>query len=166
MNTPLVIAALLTVTFQACAQEADSYDEMLDDLYSHTVTTISASELDSLGTGNYLILDAREEEEYAVSHLAGALNIGYEDADWSVLDDVDAGQPIVVYCSVGYRSEKIGDKLQRRGFVEVYNLYGGVFSWVNEGHPVVDGSGEETEQVHAYDEDWGKWLIKGEKVYE
>ena len=46
------------------------------------------------------------------------------------------------------------------------NLRGGIFDWVNMGYPVYDKEGNETQKIHAYDKSWGKWLIKGEKVYE
>lgn len=71
---------------------------------------------------------------------------------------------VIVYCSVGYRSERIGEKLQDAGFINVQNLYGGIFKWVNEGMPVYNSIGP-TKQVHGYSRSWGVWLQKGEKVY-
>ena len=72
---------------------------------------------------------------------------------------------MVVYCTVGYRSERIGEKLQKMGFQDVHNLYGGITEWVNQGHKVVDPEGNETPKVHTYSKDWGKWLKEGEKVW-
>mgnify|MGYP000312300498 CR=1 FL=1 len=60
----------------------------------------------------------------------------------------------------------ITEKLKKAGFTKVMNLQGGIFDWVNSGHSVYDNSGSETQKVHAYDKSWGKWLTKGEKVYE
>ena len=71
---------------------------------------------------------------------------------------------IVVYCSIGYRSEKIAEKLRRKGYT-VFNLYGGIFDWKNKGNTVVDSLGNTTEKVHAYNEAWSKWLFNGQKVY-
>jgi fumarate hydratase class II len=56
--------------------------------------------------------------------------------------------------------------LEKAGFKKVMNLQGGIFDWVNNGYPVYDNDGNETKKVHAYDKSWGKWLTKGEKVYE
>jgi 3-mercaptopyruvate sulfurtransferase SseA len=70
-----------------------------------------------------------------------------------------------VYCSVGYRSEKVSEQLRQAGYQTVYNLYGGIFEWKNQGHPVVNAEGEPTERVHAYNRSWGVWLKKGDKVY-
>jgi 3-mercaptopyruvate sulfurtransferase SseA len=66
---------------------------------------------------------------------------------------------------VGYRSEKISEKLKQAGFKDVSNLYGGIFEWVNQGNPVVDENGKITDNIHAYSKTWGVWLNKGVKVY-
>ena len=62
-----------------------------------------------------------------------------------------------------YRSERIGEKLQKAGFNNVCNLEGSIFKWVNEGYIVEDKDGNKTESVHGFDKDWGKW-VKGAKV--
>ncbi len=49
---------------------------------------------------------------------------------------------VVVYCSVGYRSEKIAEKLKAAGYKNVFNLYGGIFEWENQNLPVYDSNGE------------------------
>lgn len=106
----------------------------------------------------YLILDAREWEEYAVSHLPGARFAGYKNFDPGQWSGVPKEQPIIVYCSVGYRSEKISKKLEKLGYSNVYNLYGSIFEWVNQGYPVVDEKEKPVRAVHTYNEDWSKWV--------
>ena len=71
----------------------------------------------------------------------------------------------VVYCSIGVRSEKIGEKLQAAGYTNVKNLYGGIFQWKGEGEKVVDSLGLSTERVHAFSKLWGKLLTNAKKVY-
>ena len=118
-------------------------------------------------TGNSLFLDAREKDEYDVSHLENAIWIGHKafQAD-SVLGKItDHNTPLVVYCSIGVRSEDIGKKLMALGYTNIKNLYGGIFEWKNKGYPVFDPMGKETEKVHAFNKHWGKLLVKGEKVY-
>lgn len=105
-----------------------------------------------------IILDAREPAEYAVSHIEGAINCGYDRFDRSLLESLDKSRPVVVYCSIGYRSEKIAQKLRKSGFSQVYNLYGSIFEWVNRGLPVVNGSGEATPRIHTYNRAWGRWV--------
>ena len=100
-----------------------------------------------------------------MSHIDGALLIDYDQFDPQMVVDYDRSKPVVVYCSVGYRSERIGEKLQEMGFENVVNLYGGIFQWKNEGFEVVDKAGDTTNLVHTYNRRWGKWLTNGEKIY-
>lgn len=64
---------------------------------------------------------------------------------------------IVVYCSIGYRSEKIAERIQAMGY-EVSNLYGSIFEWVNQGNQIVDNTGKETKELHTYNRKWSKWV--------
>ncbi len=106
-----------------------------------------------------LLLDTRETDEYAVSHLAGAIpSTSLEDAQ-QVLVNVGKDYPIVVYCSVGYRSAKLAEKLQSAGFVNVYNLEGSIFQWANSGGSVFRGQ-DEVFVVHPYNRVWGRLLNK------
>ncbi len=59
-------------------------------------------------------------------------------------------QTIVVYCSVGVRSDKIAKEIIDAGYTKVHNMLGGIFEWINKGHPVYDTSGNPTPYVHAY----------------
>ena len=141
------------------------YALILNTLLSHSVPELNVETL----AGNleeYTLLDAREEEEFEVSRIPTAKYVGYEYFSADSLTDIKKDKPVVVYCSVGYRSEKITEKLKALGYIEVYNLYGGIFEWVNQGYQVVTGKeAEPTEKVHAYDKVWGVWLTEGEKVY-
>ncbi|WP_157494087.1 rhodanese-like domain-containing protein [Fulvivirga imtechensis] len=114
---------------------------------------------------NLVILDTRQPEEYHVSHLKGAIFIDYDHFSKDMVAGMDKDAPVVVYCSVGYRSEKIGEKLRELGFKNVSNLYGGIFDWKNKGNDVVNEHGV-TDSVHTYNASWSRWLKKGVKVYE
>ncbi len=105
-----------------------------------------------------VILDARETAEFDVSHIEGALQIGYDTPDFNILKDLPLDTEIVVYCSIGYRSEKIGEKLQERGYTNVSNLYGGIFEWSNREYELVDTNGQKTNIVHTYSRRWSKWV--------
>jgi rhodanese-related sulfurtransferase len=126
--------------------------------------TVPAIDVDSLrnAPAETLILDAREPKEYAVSHVPGAIHCGYDRFDLSVLDSVDKSRPVVVYCSIGYRSEKIAQKLKNQGFSNVSNLYGSIFEWANRGYPLEDDTGNTTRKIHTYNKLWGRW-VDGEK---
>nr|WP_230392060.1 rhodanese-like domain-containing protein [Pontibacter sp. FD36] len=164
----LYLILMLCLLLSACKQPSDgAYNLMLRQLYSHNVDTISAIQVQQqLRQGIApLLLDTRSESEYQVSHLPGARYVGFEDFDLSDLNDVPPNTPLVVYCSVGYRSEKVGEQLQVAGYAQVRNLHGGLFGWVNQGLPVYDKQGQTT-KVHGYTRAWGVWLRKGEKVYD
>ena len=112
-------------------------------------------------------LDARETEEYNVSHLPAARHLGYDRMDPSVVADLDRATPLVVYCTVGYRSERAAAELRRAGFTRVYNLYGSLYAWRLAGFPLEDAAGEPTDRVHTYNRKWGTFVPDsiGEKVH-
>jgi rhodanese-related sulfurtransferase len=132
------------------------FDKQVATWLRFTVPTISPDSLKKLS--DIVILDAREREEYAISHLPNALFIGYNHMEKAVLTPIPKNKPIVVYCSIGYRSEKIGEKLQKMGFTKVYNLYGSIFEWVNQGNFVVNTEGGQTTKVHTFNKSWSKWV--------
>jgi rhodanese-related sulfurtransferase len=103
-----------------------------------------------------LLLDARTEAEYQVSHLPQAQRIDPYHPNLEEIA-VDKDVPVVVYCSVGYRSAKIAQQLEESGFTNVYNLEGSIFQWANEGNPVFRGD-RPTSRVHPYNANWGRLL--------
>ena len=137
--------------------ENPAFQEELKRLLSFTVNTLDADQLKAQ-LEQVVLLDAREPGEYAVSHIPGALNIGYKHPDFSVLNGVPKNATIVVYCSVGYRSEKIGEKLAKLGFANVFNLYGSIFEWANRGYKLENSSGKTTDTLHTFHETWARWV--------
>lgn len=165
MRTLLSFFASLWLALPVQAQvQSRAYNAMLRTLLSHSVPEVSATQA-AKSAQNTIFLDAREPREYAVSHLRHAVFVGYDHFDANLVQHLDKTQPIVVYCSVGYRSERIAERLRAQGFSQVSNLYGGIFEWVNAGFPVWNANGP-TEDVHAYNRTWGVWLKKGKKVYQ
>jgi rhodanese-related sulfurtransferase len=160
-------------TFACTAQEPKNrahcqnpnFDKKVASMIGFTVPTINPS--DAKKMTNVVFLDAREKAEFDVSHLPNARFIGYNNFEASALKQIPKETPIVVYCSIGYRSEKIGEKLLKLGYINVHNLYGSIFEWVNQGNEVVDNQGVTTKKVHTYNKKWSKWLDdgKGEKVW-
>lgn len=158
---------LFTITsFFAVGQESD-YDKMLKDMYSYTVPLVQPDMVQPwMKEKNTYFLDTRELSEYRISHIQDAVAVGYDDFDISTTQNIPKNAKVVVYCSVGYRSERIGELLIQAGYEHVYNLYGGIFNWVNQGFDVYNDKGE-VQKVHAYDKEWGKWVQNDnvEKVY-
>lgn len=161
----IVNLILLLLAFSVSAQS--DYDKKLKSLYRNTVKTISPTEVTALiAKGEKLvILDTRAAKEYNVSHLKDARFLNYESYSTEDLVQLPKNGKIIVYCSVGYRSERVGEKLQKLGFKNVYNIYGGIFEWKNEGLPTFNTHNQETDSVHTYNKTWSKWLQRGVKVY-
>ncbi|AQS93819.1 rhodanese [Polaribacter sp. BM10] len=156
----------LVVSSTAFAQK--KLDKLLNKWNTRNVPYMSVETL-ALPKTDAILLDAREKAEFEVSHLKKAIYVGYdkfqlEETLTKLPKDKDA--KIVVYCSLGIRSETIAHKLIQEGYTNVYNLYGGIFEWKNNNFKVVDTLGNPTEKVHVFSKNWGKWLHKGTKVYE
>lgn len=142
--------------------ESGAYNLMLKTLLSHNVHEVSVEQAKK--SDNVVFIDTRELEEYNVSHIKDAVWVGYNDFSINRLKDIPKNKKLIVYCSVGKRSEDVTQKLQNAGYKDVANLYGGLFEWVNQGNPVYKGD-TPTQKVHAYSKTWGIWLNEGEKVY-
>lgn len=161
------VASWLIVLLTNACMGQKTFDEKITSLLNYTVPIIKEDELfKRIKNENINLLDARSKEEFEVSHIDGAKFIDYDSFDKDMLKGLSKDDTVVVYCSVGYRSEKIGEKLQKLGYKNVLNLYGGIFDWKNKGHEVVDNKGAHTDNVHTYNKSWSQWLYKGEKVYE
>ena len=161
---PFKILLFITL-FSLCSCAEITIDGVLEKYNTGSVPYISVEELAK--SDEYIIFDTREKEEYDVSRIPGAIWLGEEEFDpdevRSQFKELDT--TIVVYCSVGVRSENMGEKLIEAGFTDVQNLYGGIFLWKNSGYKVVDSTGSRTEKVHAYSKYWGELLTEANKVY-
>lgn len=148
--------ALCVASIALFAEKKAAFDVMLEGILRHSVPEIRAKQ--KVNLTNYVVLDARESEEYAISHIPGARFVGYEGFSMASVQDIGRHTPILVYCSVGYRSERIAERLKKGGFTSVTNLVGGIFEWSNENKPLLDAAGRPTRAVHPYNAVWGQWL--------
>ena len=159
MKRLILLFGAFAGAFASCTQE--NFDKMIHRTVKPKVDYIHPDTL--ITVTDYLFLDAREPKEFEVSHLEGAKSIGYDKLDFSALEGTSQDQPIVVYCSIGYRSNEVAAKLVEKGYSNVYNMYGGIFYWINHDKPLVDRQGI-TEKVHGYNRLWSKWVKKGEVI--
>ncbi|MEO6638087.1 MAG: rhodanese-like domain-containing protein [Ginsengibacter sp.] len=113
----------------------------------------------------YIFLDAREKEEYNVSHIKNSIYVGDEKFNLASVKNIPKSAKIVVYCSVGIRSDHVTAQLRDAGYKNAYNLFGGIFEWINEGNPVFNPGGYQTPYIHAYSKFWGAFVKSGYKVY-
>lgn len=138
-------------------------DSKLAQMLTPDALAISPTEAQSLS--NPIYLDAREVEEYRVSHLPGSLRIGYDSPDFSLLSTLDKNRPIVVYCTIGYRSERMAQQIRKRGFTQVYNLYGSIYAWDLADYPLQNADGKPTKKVHTYNKKWSSFYPGKDAVY-
>lgn len=83
------------------------------------------------------LLDVREPDEYAESHLPGAVNISLNSDDFvpQVEQRFEKSKPVYVYCRSGRRSLKAAELLAAKGY-RMINLEGGILDWEQKGCPV------------------------------
>jgi rhodanese-related sulfurtransferase len=138
-----------------------SFEEMATDMSKGKVWDIesNAAPLDAQW------LDVRSLAEWNVSHLSCAQHAEWDGDGFLNEPQLDPDRPIVVYCSVGYRSERAGTYLMEKGFDEVYNLYGGIFKLYNQEVWNVL-LGEPLHRMHGYNKRWGKWINKEGVCYD
>jgi rhodanese-related sulfurtransferase len=167
MKRLMLLLSIFGIAVFAFGQKPPEYDDQLKGMYKNTVELITVNELyvEKNANSGLVLLDAREINEFKVCHIEGARCIGYNNFSIEVMENIPKDSEIVIYCSLGVRSEHIGEQLKEAGYKNVKNLYGGIFEWKYKDQVVVDKKGNPTEKVHAYDENWSKWLLKGEKVY-
>lgn len=143
--------------------KSNSFGLALKLMLSSKTPTVTVDEAVQLR--NTVFLDSREAVEYNVSHLPNARFAGYNNFEVDQIDIKDKSTPIVVYCSVGKRSEDVTMKLIKAGYSNVQNLYGGIFEWINSGYAVYNNANVAVNMVHAYNKVWGIWVHGVTKVY-
>jgi rhodanese-related sulfurtransferase len=85
----------------------------------------------------FVLVDVREDNEWAAGHLPGAIHLGKGVIERDVEKAIpDPGAKIVLYCGGGYRSALAADNLQKMGYTNVISMDGGYKGWVAAGHSV------------------------------
>lgn len=139
-------------------------DLLLQEYNDRTVPYISVEQLHK-NPKDFLILDTRLKEEYEISHIPGAIWVSEKmNEEVYAFAKAKKDTPIVVYCSVGVRSEDFGEQLLQDGFTNVKNLYGSIFAWKDAGYIVQNKNNQATDSVHTYDKNWAKYLKTGIKI--
>jgi len=157
------LSFIVIIGINAQSVGSREYSMMLSQLLNHNVNEVSVTDIDL--NDKVIYLDAREKNEYNVSHVKNAIWVGYDKFQKDSVKGIDKNKKIVVYCSVGYRSEKISERLIKMGYTNVSNLYGGLFEWSNQQMPLVTNQNDSTIKIHPYDEKWGQWITSGQKAY-
>jgi rhodanese-related sulfurtransferase len=84
----------------------------------------------------FVLVDVREESEYAAGHATGAIHIGKGVIERDIEAKVpDPATRLVLYCGGGFRSALAADALQKMGYTHVLSMNGGWSAWVQAGMP-------------------------------
>ncbi len=85
----------------------------------------------------FLLIDVREESEYAKDHLPGAIHLGKGIIERDIEERVpELNTPLVLYCGGGYRSALAADNLQKMGYTNVLSMDGGIRGWREKQFPL------------------------------
>jgi len=85
----------------------------------------------------FLLVDVREDSEYAADHLPGAVHLGKGIIERDIENRVpDPATPLVLYCGGGFRSAMAADNLQKMGYTNVLSMQGGIRGWRERAFPL------------------------------
>lgn len=126
------ILFLITTAF-GCTQTANQNED------APTIELISVEEMDTLlSLENVQLIDVRTPEEFEGGHIKGAINIDYRDKNFKeMLSKIDKSKPVAVYCKKGGRSGACSKVMEAEGFKKIYDLEGGITSWIYKGKTVI-----------------------------
>lgn len=138
MRTLLPIAIAITL-LSSCSKPASESGSSETTQATGSIEQVDAAQFKILTESpNALILDVRTTAEVAEGHLPNAVNIDIYGSDFMAkIQDLPKDQEILVYCTVGARSQQAAEILSKQGFAKVYNLDGGIVAWQRNGFEVV-----------------------------
>ncbi len=156
--------AIFLFSLEICAAPTRTWETTLQWVHEsfpntrHLSTAQLAIKMQSRDTSLVpIIFDVRTQAEFSVSHLPLAVRAERLKQAMPYLLGQKKDRPIVVYCSVGYRSSQLAQDLAAEGFTQVHNLQGGIFTWANQNRMMENQHGL-TKAMHPYNADWGQLL--------
>jgi len=122
-------------------QHSPRFLQIVNDARSRIKETTVDEVKQKLDSGEkFLLVDVREESEFAKDHLPGAIHLGKGVIERDIETSVpDLNTPLVLYCGGGYRSALAADNLQKMGYTNVISMDGGVRGWREKGYPMERG---------------------------
>lgn len=110
---------------------------------------------------NYILLDVRSSEESKVSQIPNSIT----KEEFEKNKESYRGKKIVTYCTIGVRSSKYAQELEKQGF-EAANLKESILGWTHRKLPLVNNQGRPTKKVHVYGEAWNLVSKEYEGIWE
>jgi rhodanese-related sulfurtransferase len=120
-------------------QHPPRFLKIVDDARSRVrETTVDAVKAQIDRGEKFLLVDVREESEYAKDHLPGAIHLGKGIIERDIEERVpELDTPMVLYCGGGFRSALAADNLQKMGYTNVISMDGGIRGWREKNYPLV-----------------------------
>lgn len=132
MRPAALVIAVLALSAAACGGGTDTAVGVV------TVGADRAHEVVEDDPQGLVVLDIRTPEEFAAGRLADSVNIDFYAPDFAdQIGTLDREAPYVLYCRSGNRSDSAASLMRDLGFSEVYEIDGGIVSWVESGFPIV-----------------------------
>lgn len=115
------------------------FEQLVDDARGRIRQTDVHEVKGRMDRGERLVLvDVREESEFAVDHLPGARHLGKGVIERDIEAAIpDTAEEIILYCGGGYRSALAADNLRKMGYANVISMDGGIRGWRGAGYPLV-----------------------------
>ncbi len=134
----ILAVVLASAVFHGCTKK-ESTAPVVNPIYEN-ISPEQAKDMIRVNSGNksFVILDVRTPEEYETGHIEGAVNSDYySDSFRDNLEKLRKSNTYLICCQSGNRSGKALEIMKELGFEQVYNMTGGMNSWIAEGFPVV-----------------------------
>ena len=126
----LALILVLSVLVTACSSDTRTQSIEL-------VSPAAAAQVIADDPADLVVLDIRTPEEFNEARLADAIMVDFYADDFAdQLDTLDKDVPYVVYCRTGNRSSEAVKTMKDLGFVEVYEVDGGIVNWYDQGYPI------------------------------
>jgi len=123
-----IVSLLIVICLNASGQQPDSVKYKSLEPYDFHLTCLKDDKA--------VIIDVREFFEYKKSRIKDAINIPSSGNMEFASDTLEKDKSLFLYCTTGYRSKRVCEKLDYKGFANVYNLEGGLKAWKKDGFPV------------------------------
>lgn len=128
----LLLILALSILVTACSSDTTTQSIEL-------VSPADATQVIADDPAGLVVLDIRTPEEFNEARLADAIMVDFYADDFAdQLDTLDKDVPYVMYCRTGNRSSDAVKTMKDLGFVEVYEIDGGIVNWYEQGYPVVN----------------------------
>jgi rhodanese-related sulfurtransferase len=122
------LITLLALLGFSCSQQNSAAQSKLDPAAFESGMAVAGAQL----------IDVRTPDEFQAGHIEGAQNINIASPQFgNETGKLNKAEPVYVYCAVGGRSAKAASALKEQGFLQVYDLAGGITAWKSSGKKVV-----------------------------